>query len=310
LRYYNESRKQGYSLLNAIKSCYLQAHILLEQPDWLHYEFATLAIGREHLAKALGAKMSVSIRGFDIAIYPLKHPNCYLNLWKYIDKLHTISDDLLTIALKEGLLPNTQVEKITPAIDTTKFTIKADAGSFHPTIQLITVARLHWKKGLNYQLQAALKLKAQLIKFTWHIVGDGVDKEQLLFLIKLYNLEQEVILHGKKTHAEVLDLYKSCDIYVQYSVQEGFCNAVLEAQACGLITIVSDAEGLSENVLHQVTGYVLPKRNPSLLAQQIIKVLQSQPEELKNMATRASDRVRQEFDLEKQSKKFIAFYQS
>ena len=56
-------------------------------------------------------------------------------------------------------------------------------------------------------------------------------------------------------------------IYLQYSIQEGFCNAVLEAQALGLLTIVSDAEGLPENVIHGETGWVVPKRKPKFFAQ-------------------------------------------
>ena len=47
---------------------------------------------------------------------------------------------------------------------------------------------------------------------------------------------------------------KNSDVYIQSSVQEGFGNAVLEAQASGLCCIVSDAEGLSENVLNEKTG--------------------------------------------------------
>ncbi|MBK7870836.1 MAG: glycosyltransferase family 4 protein [Saprospiraceae bacterium] len=55
--------------------------------------------------------------------------------------------------------------------------------------------------------------------------------------------------------------YEKADIYLQYSIQEGFCNAVLEAQAMGLLCIVSDAEGLPENILHGQTGWVVPKGN-------------------------------------------------
>ena len=39
------------------------------------------------------------------------------------------------------------------------------------------------------------------------------------------------------------------DVYLQYSVQEGFCNAVLEAQAMGLLCVVSDGGALPENVI-------------------------------------------------------------
>ena len=46
------------------------SHIIRYDLDWLHFGFATCALGRENLASLIGAKMSTSIRGYDIAIYP------------------------------------------------------------------------------------------------------------------------------------------------------------------------------------------------------------------------------------------------
>ena len=78
---------------------------------------------------------------------------------------------------------------------------------------------------------------------------------------------EKVSFKGKLAHMEVKKAMEQADIYLQYSLQEGFCNAVLEAQAMGLLCIVSDAEGLPENVLHGQTGWVVPKRQPALLKQ-------------------------------------------
>ena len=102
-RYIRLEREYGTSLTVIFKRVVLNHHILTSKTDWLHYGFATQAIGRECLAKAIGAKMAVSFRGFDISIYPLKHPNCYTRLWNHVDKVHTISTDLHKRALKLGL---------------------------------------------------------------------------------------------------------------------------------------------------------------------------------------------------------------
>ena len=54
-----------------IKKIILNLHIINEKKtDWLHFGFATQAIGRENIAKAIGAKMAVSLRGFDIGCIP------------------------------------------------------------------------------------------------------------------------------------------------------------------------------------------------------------------------------------------------
>src|SRR5690606_28500311 len=113
---------------------------------------------------------------------------------------------------------------------------------------------------------------------------------------------------GKLTPEQVKEELTKTDIYLQYSLQEGFCNAVLEAQAMGLLCIVSDAEGLSENVLDQQTGWVVEKRNPALLAQKTKEVMLLSPTEKARIRTNATGRVQQEFNLEKQQQEFLEFY--
>jgi colanic acid/amylovoran biosynthesis glycosyltransferase len=113
---------------------------------------------------------------------------------------------------------------------------------------------------------------------------------------------------GSVPHQEIRGYYKEADIYLQYSIQEGFCNAVLEAQAMGLLSIVSDAEGLPENVLHGRTGWVVPKRSPGLLAKKIEHVLGTSDEKLNQIRENAMARVKKEFNLEKQSQKFHSFF--
>ena len=73
---------------------------------------------------------------------------------------------------------------------------------------------------------------------------------------------------GRKTHDGVKTHLEWADIYIQPSIQQGFCNAVLEAQAMGLLCIVTDADGLSNNVVEGKTGWFVPKRSPNALANQ------------------------------------------
>jgi colanic acid/amylovoran biosynthesis glycosyltransferase len=77
-----------------------------------------------------------------------------------------------------------------------------------------------------------------------------------------------------------------------------------------MLCIVSDAEGLSENVLHEKTGWVVPKRQPNLLASKIETIYNSPQAALLKISKYASERVLQEYNLELQKKRFIQFYQS
>ncbi|QQX76780.1 MULTISPECIES: glycosyltransferase family 4 protein [Aequorivita] len=307
IRYINLERTEGTEFLQLLKKIYLNAHLLKANLDWLHFGFATMALGSETVAKAIGAKMAVSFRGFDIAVYPVKYPGCYTILWEYVDKIHTISNDLLVLAKKHGLPDGIPIEKITPAIDVNLFKPNSKIVNAEELV-FVTTGRLHWKKGFVQTIEVLAILKAQGLKFTYKIIGEGPEYERIAFAAYQLGLKNEILFLGKLPHHQVKKELESTSIYIQYSIQEGFCNAVLEAQAMGKLCIVSNAEGLSENVLHEKTGWVVPKNNPQALAETIKKVLGLRSDERNTITQIAQKRVREEFNIEKQQKEFLDFY--
>lgn len=307
-RFVKLERKQGTNGLGLLKKIYLNAHILKADLDWLHFGFATQALGRETIAKAIGAKMAVSFRGFDIAVYPVKYPGCYYTLWQYVDKIHTISDDLLNLAIKYGLPEHIPAIKTTPAIDIDLFSSNSDDKQSSERIVFMTTGRLHWKKGLTQTIEALAILKAKGWDFLYKIVGEGVEYEPIAFATYELGLSENIQFLGRIPHDTIKEELEAADIYLQYSVQEGFCNSVLEAQAMGKLCIVSNAEGLPENVLHEKTGWVVPKYSPELLAAQIEKVLLMDAEKKIRISKNAVERVRREFNVEKQEREFVEFY--
>jgi colanic acid/amylovoran biosynthesis glycosyltransferase len=306
-RYLYLEKKDGVTMNERVKKLIANHFILQYQLEWLHFGFGTMGLGRENVAKAINAQMAVSFRGFDIGIYPLKHPNCYAQSFKKADKIHVISDDISELLVQQGLENKSIITKITPAIDTSFFATTAKKENEIP--QFLTIGRLHWKKGLEYTLEALSFLRKEGIDFHYTIIGDGTEHERLVFAAYQLGLQKNVTFAGKLTKEEVKRHLEQTDVYLQYSIQEGFCNAVLEAQAMGLLCVVSDAEGLSENVLDKQTGWVVPKRNPALLAATIKEVLFLAPSSKSEISRKAVQRVKAEFTIEKQTQAFVDFYQ-
>ena len=310
LKFISLERKSNVSFKSILKKLILNQHILQESNlDWLHFGFATQAIGRENIAKAIGAKMAVSLRGFDIGIYPLKNPKCYDLLWLNINKLHVISNDLLNLAYTNGFKKNVPYQKITPAIDTSFFINQSlkDASNKN-LLQLMTIGRLHWKKDYTSIIIALKNLKDRGIDFEYTIIGDGPEEEKLKYLVYELGLINNIIFTGKISQKEILIYFKKSHFYLQYSLQEGFCNAVLEAQSMGVLPIVSNAEGLSENVLNNKTGWVIQKNSPKLLAEKIVEVINLPDSNKEKIRKQAIERIKKEFNIEKQQKEFIDFY--
>src|SRR5690606_27766914 len=308
-RFYILERTEGVDIERFTKRFLAAAHILPFKIDYLHFCFATLGVGRENLGRALGARVSVSFRGYDIGLFPLSRPGVYASLWKKVDKVHTISNDLYEKARSLGLPDTVTCVKIMPAIAPELTARPRDYRCSHGSLRILTVARLQVKKVLEVALDAMAILKSKGLKFNYTIVGDGIEKERLLFCRYQHRLDEEVVFIGRKQHDEVIELMYSHDIYIQPSLQEGFCNSVLEAQGSGMLCIVTDAEGLTENVVDKVTGWVVPRGNADALASTIVSVSQLSLTEREHVGRTAAERIQREFALERQWREFADFFE-
>jgi len=300
-------RSDGYSWKIILENLFINAHILSEKLDWLHFGFATTALRRENVGAAMRVKTAVSFRGYDIAVYPLKHQDCYDLLWKKVDKVHSISNDLFERAYKLGLQKDIASVKITPAIDVNHFA-KKNTKTVSNSINILTISRLTWIKGLSYSIYAMYLLKQKGVDFRYTIVGDGDDRGNLFFMIEDLGLKENVFLAGKLNSEKIKSLFSDNEIYLQPSVHEGFCNASLEAQAAGLLCIVTDGGGLKESVVDLHTGWVVPVRNPAAIADAILNVHKLPEQDKQEIIYNARVRVENEFNLETQTKQFVDFY--
>lgn len=298
----------GRRFAEIIRILYLNGHILPYRLDWLHFGFAAVGIRREHVAKAIEAKLAASFRGYDINVYPLKHPACYSTLLKSLDKVHSISHHLVNRARMLGMPGSLPVQIITPAVGN-NLPAKTNF-EFGQPLQLATVARLTWIKGLSYALQAVAQLVKTGIQIHYTIIGEGPDREYLLHEIHALELTNHVTLAGKLPHADTLNQMRQSDIYLQPSLNEGFCNAVLEAQAMGCLCVASRVGGLEENIEHGVTGWLFEPRSPIALAEAVVMLVKLPLEERINISSQARQRVAAEFQMDNHLLQWRSFYES
>jgi colanic acid/amylovoran biosynthesis glycosyltransferase len=293
--------------------------LLMDAPIWtiprldvLHFPFGNLAFGREHYAELLGAKMTISFRGSDINVYPVNHSRTYNSIWPFVHAVHCNSKELES-KLKQHKLPSSVPVTIIPAalraelstIVARNVTVNS-LGTVSNPLLIMTLGRLHWIKDYPLALRVMAKLKKSGVIFKYYILGDGPDREQLLFLRDEMGLENEVVLAGSVNSVDILQLFPRAHIYLQTSYAEGFSNACLEAQAFGLPCIVPAISGMDVCVEHQKTGLIISHRDENIFAD-AIKHIASNPEKFdKNYI---AGRVRVEFSLEKQKRAWLSFFE-
>ncbi len=111
------------------------------------------------------------------------------------------------------------------------------------------------------------KIPARLL-----MVGEGPEQPRIIELVKNWGLEEKVFFLGKQD--EVSQLISLADLVLLPSEKESFGLVLLEAMACGVPAVASDAGGIPEVVEHGKTGFLSPVGNTDEMADYAIGLLQ------------------------------------
>ena len=168
------------------------------------------------------------------------------------------------------------------------------------------MANLRPTKGQGYLLQAfQAVLRSSTAPVYLVITGQGPEEESLRSAIRELGLEQRAFIY--KTSRDRFEVIRSFDIFVLSSLQEGFSNALVEAMALGLPCVATDVGGNAEAVQHNITGLIVPPKEPGPLAQALLALVDD-PERRRIMGQTGEVRAHQEFDLERMVREHVAAY--
>lgn len=158
--------------------------------------------------------------------------------------------------------PLEKLQLVPVGVDTTYFTPIHKVQKRDSILKLINVGRLDPVKGHKYLIEIVHEIIKKGITIQLNIVGEGSERKNLETLIKKYNLSETVKLVGKKTQAEIKEMYLQSDLYVFAAVplQDGRREtqglATLEAQACGLPVLAYDSGGVKYTIENNTTGFI------------------------------------------------------
>ena len=153
---------------------------------------------------------------------------------------------------------------------------KADA--FDPYIEngllnLVSVGRLAPEKHFDNAIYAARKLKNAGIAFQWHLVGDGVLREELLAKAEEMGVTDCFVFEGNQVNP--YPYMKHADLFVHPSYVESFGIVVTEALALGVPCIVTKSIGVMD-FLQDGENALLTEQNPDDLAEKVLQVMENQ----------------------------------
>lgn len=137
---------------------------------------------------------------------------------------------------------------------------------------ILSVGRLVEKKGFDDLIAACALLRDAGIAFRCRIVGEGPLRSKLEGWIARAGLDGIVTLEGAMTHAKLIALYRTADLFAlspritDDGDRDGIPNVIAEAMATGVPVVSTDVSGIPEMVVHDETGLLAPPRDTQALA--------------------------------------------
>ncbi len=148
--------------------------------------------------------------------------------------------------------------------------VRAELGIPQEAVFCITVGSLTPQKDHENLFAAAREVGKKRDDVYFVVVGGGELEESLRARISELDLMSRVLLLGSRL--DVPRLLKAADLFVLPSAWEGLPITILEVMASGIPCIATEVGGVPEVIVNGVNGFVVPPRDPRLLAQRILEL--------------------------------------
>mgnify|MGYP001799902610 CR=1 FL=1 len=257
-------------------------------------------------------KVVTSFHGMDIHVYPKQHgPHVYRRLFEQGD-LFTVNSAFTKNCLIKLGCPENKIAKLPVGLRTELYGTGHRRHTDH-VVQLLTVARLIEKKGVEYGIRAVCRLHKQFPAICYTIVGEGPLRDSLTQLIHELHATDYIHLVGTCNQEELRQRYARTDIFLLPSVtaangdMEGQGLVLQEAQASGVPVVSTWHNGIPEGILADRSGFLVPERDIEALAERLAYLV-THPKRRQQMGDVGRAFVQRCFDVRHLNHQLLALY--
>lgn len=127
---------------------------------------------------------------------------------------------------------------------------------------LVSVGRLSKEKGFDDLLRLFKKISSKHPDWKLNIIGDGMERNNLLELANELKLGDKVIFHGYQNKEYINEILLDSSIYIMTSHTESFGLVLIEAMSFGIPALAyTSAQGANEIIDDGLNGYLIKDRN-------------------------------------------------
>ncbi|CAL1366833.1 unnamed protein product [Linum trigynum] len=176
--------------------------------------------------------------------------------------------------LRSGIPPE-KVYMIPNAVDTAMFK-PAEERPGGNEIVIVVISRLVYRKGADLLVEVIPEVCRLYPNVRFIVGGDGPKRVRLEEMREKHSLQDRVDMLGAVPHASVRSVLISGHIFLNSSLTEAFCIAILEAASCGLLTVSTRVGGVPEVLPEDMV--VLAEPDPADMVLAIKKAISLLPE--------------------------------
>lgn len=170
-------------------------------------------------------------------------------------------------------------------------------------------ARLLVDKGIGEFIEAARLLKRRGVEAKFNLIGDtDPGNPSSLTSNDLDALRAEGLVELLGFRKDVAQLFANSHIVVLPSYREGLPKVLVEAAACGRAVVTTDVPGCRDAIEPDVTGLLVPVRDPFALADAIQRLIDD-PKLRQQMGREGRELAEREFAIERVVRRHLDIYQ-
>lgn len=285
---YSDGKDDNYTIYEEID--YWGSFLLPNIPNFHHYD-ACISYLANHRIERKRVKASTYIAWIHTDYSSTKfNRKRSLKGWRLFDHIISISPSVSEAFCRVFPSLSSRLQLIENGLRVKEIRRKAMLHSvdneMNAPIKILSVGRFSTAKNFP----GAVGIMAELCKLrddvSWYIIGYGGEEEEIRSAIRQYGLEEKFIILGKKSNP--YPYMQACDLYIQPSIYEGKCVAVLEAQALAKPVAITCYPTAASQLEDGVDGIIIPFGSKE--AALCIHKLLDNPEYMKKMSKSCQSR--------------------
>jgi glycosyltransferase involved in cell wall biosynthesis len=290
----------------ATRRCAAFTRRMRENPfDVVHAHFGPGGCYALPFARAARLPLVVTFHGYDVPL--LSSRDRFLPLhWPYALRAPGLLREMALGLCASQELHDMLLELGVPAHKLRVFRLGIDLDRFSPVakpegIPMVTmIGRFVEKKGFEFGVRAFAQATRELpTRLT--LVGNGPLEPQLRALVNQLGIADRVQFTGPLPQSDIAALLQQSSVLLAPSVvakdgnRESGLIVVKEASACGTVPIGTKHGGIPEIIDDGVTGFLVPERDVTSLADRLQRVL-TDDSLRQRLATAAREKMQREYD--------------